>query len=193
MSVSPERHYLAQVLQSALASAVDQAAVQPAINSLPTKAISFSPELVRAILDGRKSETRRLIRPHPKRRPSIAKCAIARPGDRLHVREPWAEHEGRIIYAADGATGVPRYRPAMYMPRAASRLTLQVTSVRAERLTAITPAAALAEGAPADHADPRIWFAGLWDRIFTTPGERWADDPFVWVIQFKCEPLAQAK
>jgi len=185
MAHDPRRVLLADRLTAALSAAVQRGEPSTAVRRPPSKAISFSPELVRAILSGQKTETRRLIRPQPKRLPSIAKCPIAQPGDLLHVREPWAEQDGRIVYAADAPAGVRGFKPAMYMPRNASRLTLRVTAVRAEHLAALSAKAARAEGAPAEEADPIAWFARLWDRFFEKPGERWVDDPFVWVIGLK--------
>ncbi|MGN6727043.1 MAG: hypothetical protein ACTHLZ_14070 [Tepidisphaeraceae bacterium] len=179
------RHDLAAALQTALAAAVRASENEHAPTRRPTKSISFAPELVNAILANRKTQTRRLIRPQPRGIPSIATCVIAQPGDRLAVREPWAMLDGSIVYAADAPFGVQRYRPAMYMPWDASRLTIEVTHLSAERLTDLTPADARAEGAPPAHADSIAWLAQLWDVIFTTPGERWEDRPLVWVIGFR--------
>lgn len=180
------RQRLAQSLTSALSSAVEDSKRDPLPAPLPppSKAISFAPDLVRALIAGRKTVTRRIVRPHPTRRPSIAKCPIAQPGDRLHVREPWAEIDGRFVYLADRPIAGVKFKPAMYMPRRAARLMLAVTAVSAERLHAITPAAARAEGCPIDAADPSGWFAALWDSLHAAPGERWVDDPFVWAITF---------
>ena len=182
-----EQHRLANALQTALddAIAIQRAGSESSRVEPPKKSLSFAPQLVNAILAGRKTQTRRLIRPQPKRKPSISTCPIAQPGDRLYVREPWASVDGRIVYAADAPFGVPAFKPAMFMPRDASRLILEVTRVSAERLTAITPVDAIAEGCPAAHRGPVQWFAGLWNGFFTNPTERWEDDPWVWVIHFK--------
>lgn len=88
-------------------------------------------------------------------------CPYGVPGDRLWVRETWAlmlhadgEH---VHYRADGNVpkdhrGNPlRWRPSIHMPRAASRITLEVTGVRVERLHAISAADAIAEGVPISH------------------------------------------
>lgn len=185
------RHSLASALQAALAERLQtspstSAASETSDRQIPAKTLAFSPELVKAILDGRKTQTRRLIRPAPKTAaPSTVKCVIAQPNDLLAVREPWVKVDGKYLYAADDPIGVNRFKPAMYMPREASRLTIRVTQIDAQRLRQITDADALAEGCPRNHSDPVAWFAMLWDQIFTTPGERWADDPWVWVIRFE--------
>jgi hypothetical protein len=168
------------------------AIVSGARSGAAIKLISFSPHLVRAILDGRKTQTRRLVRPVPAAMPDAAKCPIAQPGDRVAVREAWARHEGRYVYAADSPMGTIRFRPAMYMPRDASRLTLRATDVRAERLTALSTDDARAEGCPSGHVDPVAWFAALWDGFFDRPGQRFADDPWVWVIHFRVETQGAA-
>lgn len=200
MSQTDARRQIADHFRSALASAVEQAISPTAVTSTATasgiegsphsparsKSLAFSPEMVRAILDGRKTQTRRLIRPAPKNAaPRVARCVIAQPHDLLAVREAWAEVDGQFVYAADEPESAVRFKPAMYMPREASRLTLRVTRIEPQRLQQITPADAMAEGCPADHADPVVWFAALWDRLFTLPGERWADDPWVWVVHFE--------
>lgn len=87
-------------------------------------------------------------------------------------------------------------RPSIFMPRVASRILLEVTAVRVERLQDISQADAQAEGAPPNHpsiarvsrefgyADfPRSWYAQLWDQINGRGG--WKGNPWVWVVEFK--------
>jgi len=137
--------------------------------------IIFSAPMVRALLDGRKTMTRRKVGP-PWALPTqgVAECWIAQtfPGDRLWVREAWAmagDAAGlavRELTSADGVSmnrfyrGLLRHRagsdaydestqawrPSIHMPRWASRLTLTVTAVKIERLQDISEADAEAEG-----------------------------------------------
>lgn len=217
--------------------------------------ILFSAPMVRALLSGEKTQTRRIAKPQPAHscryemngagthalhlagpsdapvcvpvRATSADHRLACPyeaGQSLWVREtwcpgdPWVDTSGydhdppsTIRYRADdGAIRYPntsdahaistkgwsaptRWRPAIHMPRWASRITLEVTGVRVERLQAITEADARAEGVDAvsiadvprrgtlHHRDD---FAQLWDRI---NGKRaaWASNPWVWVVSFK--------
>lgn len=126
------------------------------------------------------------------------------PGDRLWVRETWAAYHhiagGKVLYDADGKDyldsdhlTVPhefiKWRPSIHMPRAASRITLEVTDVRVEWLQDISVADALAEGVlpakewrhPSDGAIPA--FADLWEKTYG-PGA-WEANPWVWVFCFK--------
>lgn len=119
--------------------------------------IIFSAPVIQALLDGRKTMTRRL---------AWRKCTCpspwqkVKPGDRLYVRENWCHtgtgvwtindarygaRDGHVIYAADGAPGV-KWWPSIHMPREFSRLTLEVTATKIEKLTAITEEDAAAEG-----------------------------------------------
>lgn len=132
------------------------------------------------------------------------------PGDRLWVRETWAVstvYDGTppreinpggkpnwcgIRYAAtDERLGI-KDRPSIHMPRWASRMTLTVTDVRAERLLSITEEDARAEGPDLDRGDGRLHplyrlaFANLWDSL-AKPGARWDDNPWVWRIAFTAE------
>ena len=143
-------------------------AVATAVRERP---ILFSGPMVRAILDGRKTQTRRvamhrvcgvmLARLAFDPAPDAALCPYGAPGDRLWVRETWAwsgdreipEAEriarGEIWYAADGDRGPAiRWRPSIHMPRWAARLTLEVTGVRVERLQDISATDCRAEGIP---------------------------------------------
>lgn len=130
------------------------------------KPIIFSAPMVRALLDSRKSQTRRLLKPLPRRSiffdPKTAGLGQFQeppyaPGDRLYVREAFSyetldvDRNGFMPpwYWADGnpASGdFSRPKPSIHMPRWASRLTLTVTEVRVQRLQDISAADSIAEG-----------------------------------------------
>lgn len=224
---------------------------------MPTeRPILFSGAMVRAILAGKKTQTRRVVKykswyTHPQdSRISIVTigskqywfgaqfghpnhlvtaCPYGQPGDRLWVRETWCQpcysgcgfnHPGYkydALYAADN--GMERHslggnwtqynrdfkwRPSIFMPRLYSRITLEVVSVRVERLQDISEADALAEGAPNTRIEE--WYLGirprsikslvqcahregfefLWDSINgKRPGCAVADNPWVWVVELK--------
>ena len=124
-------------------------------------------------------------------------CPYGQPGDRLWVREsfarvPTACGSEDIVFAADyqdgsdRAAGV-RYTPSIHMPRAVSRITLEITGVRVERLQDISRGDAMAEGCPfpnmAQGPDPRDWYAELWGAI--NGPDSWAENPWAWVVEFK--------
>lgn len=136
--------------------------------------ILFQPRLVRAILDGRKSVTRRVINPQPDEVQLAGYPALewkfatwakadepkfptpyGMIGDHLWVRETWARDEGRpgkpahVIYRADKEYP-GKWRPSIFMPRWASRLQLVVTKIQAERLQFITEDQAILEGVVPD-------------------------------------------
>ncbi|WP_082019551.1 morphogenetic protein [Leclercia adecarboxylata] len=182
----------------------------------------FNAEMVRAILDGRKTQTRR-----PVKFPVIDKnmgCELAgnelarelaagnywnspfgKPGDRIWVRETWAEAGAGapelLLYRANYPKHVPshyenvppaeeiRWAPSIHMPRWASRILLEITDVRVERLNSISEEDAGNEGYPADpspfggHMDKWLWFRQLWDGIY--PEQSFKHNPWVWVIEFK--------
>lgn len=186
--------------------------------------IIFSAPMVRAILAGAKSQTRRVVKLKPwqqiEERDDGAPwpwmydddraddhwlpCPYGQAGDRLWVREAWrvidladvfAPREitaaSRIWFEADGPHGLPagRYRHARFMPRWASRVTLEVTGVRVERLQDISEADAVAEGVDAarylgfglDRAHARA-YSDLWESLHG-PGS-WDANPWVWVVAF---------
>jgi hypothetical protein len=195
--------------------------------------ILFSGPMVRAILDGSKTQTRRVAKPVRRYehnnicRPDLVEdpyavwwhgvsenvgcfqiCPYGTPGDRLWVRETWAAFtqptheygesdlvEGPIaeavethgplayVYRADGNSLPDRWRPSIFMPRAASRILLEITDVRVQRLQEISDEDARAEGYDRSHAFPREWFALLWERIHG-PGS-WHVNPWVWAITFQ--------
>jgi hypothetical protein len=136
------------------------------------------------------------------------KCPYGEPGDRLWVRETFCDistdHRPVWFYRADGdekPDWVKHWKPSIFMPREASRITLEIVSVRVESLQAISGRDAIAEGIDSvqmptgavmydDYmergamvARPVSSYATLWDLI-NGPGS-WATNPFVWVIEFK--------
>jgi hypothetical protein len=173
--------------------------------------ILFSAPMVRAILEGRKTVTRRAIKHNP------FKCPCGKPGDRLWVREAWEADvqvdavpprdlsQGEPIrYPADGAVRQAgcamitpgKLRPSIHMPRWVSRILLEVTDVRMERLQDITPEQCIAEGidaamcrqyletAPSRHTlkEAEIHgFSGLWN----SAGGNWDANPWVWCVSFQ--------
>ena len=128
--------------------------------------ILFSGDMVRAILDGRKTQTRRPAKfawsgsadelMHQSRFDPAYRCPIGQPGDRLWVRETWAPHADMprcAIYRCDRggdyqdtATDDFRWRPSIHMPRWASRITLEIVRVSVERVQDITPENCRADG-----------------------------------------------
>lgn len=217
----------------------------------------FNGEMVRAILDGRKTQTRRIIKDCTVGRDQISKfiqiekkfigcypedvpelirecCPYGVQGDRIWVREAfrvhsratdvatlvykasernsWTEQTHRVPVAVCNKPATPeKWTPSLHMPRWASRILLEITDVRVERLNAISPEDAESEGLertnftgfgdepglpsypePDVYFDPlkKQWkeyppeaFAGLWESIY---GEgSWQANPWVWVIEFK--------
>ena len=175
--------------------------------------ILFSGPMVRAILAGQKTQTRRVARltdaghvkePRGNRRwhtedPDAAMaCPYGQPGDRLWVREAWQSHVGpygeSIVYAhkATDDDCLGPWRPSIFMPRAFSRMTLEIVSVRFEQLLEITEEDAKSEGVtPSDaalkvaHRPYTESFIELWDSINAKRGIGWDSNPWVWVIEFR--------
>lgn len=137
--------------------------------------LMFKAPLVRAILEGRKTQTRRIAK--PVRHPDLGNvyspgalvlehepqhvinraCPYGQPGDRIYVRETFSQHPewGQLAFRADGeefedADGwlwEPKWMPSIHMPKELARIWLEITGVRVERLQDISEADALAEGA----------------------------------------------
>lgn len=190
------------------------------------RGILFSAPMVRALLDGSKTQTRRAIKPDPGSNinpvrnnlivwqwatvESRRRCPYGAEGDRLWVREThwWfkdeVDHETGyfppkltsedVQYRADCDDGRKVWRPSIFMPRWASRITLEITEVRVERLQDISRGDAMAEGCPfpnmAEGDNPRSWYRGLWESINGV--DSWTANPWVWVIEFRAatEPPA---
>lgn len=217
--------------------------------------ILFSSEMIRAILDGRKTQTRRVVKPQPLQEhnlwwdddgdpgdgsylgvavhecdekggsPEYIPCPYGVPGDRLWVRETFqcdpASYERhdteKVFYQATMPPGLKHLRPSIFMPRWASRITLEVTGVRVERVQEISEKDAVGEGLyvwqqdedpdgqydPRTHygikigdvweTDPRFTFRRLWDSINVKRGFGWDVNPWVWVVEFKRLPDAVVK
>jgi hypothetical protein len=194
--------------------------------------ILFSAPMVRALLEGRKTMTRRVVKPHrlwkchsicaPEKAADswavwfhypetdrvghLVDCPYGKPGDRLWVRETWAcnPYDDRLWYRAseslpDSAEYGPLgWRPSIFMPRAFSRITLEITDVRVQRLQEISEDDALAEGVEADRRGWKDYFGGesclgfastsfasLWDSINARRGFGWDANPWAWALSFR--------
>jgi hypothetical protein len=164
--------------------------------------ILFSGPMVLAILEGRKTMTRRVRKPQPKLFDTTARmvigCPYGQPGDRLYVKEtflPWDASGGveKYLYRATehGTAYDGSWKSPLFMPRKASRITLEITGVRVERVQEITWEDAKAEGITYDGFPDsacefyRQEFKILWDSINAKRGFGWDVNPWVWVIEFK--------
>jgi hypothetical protein len=175
--------------------------------------IIFSAPMIRAILEGRKIQTRRGVRLtkegyvgtkkrhwHPDDPGALQACPYGQPGDRLRVREQWAaphEFDGhapgaipvgtRIHYGATDNLGGLLHRSSLFMPLWASRITLEITRVRIERLQDITEEDAQDEGIEQEETHGYFGslpgFERLWKEINGT--DSWEANPWVWVIEFR--------
>lgn len=230
--------------------------------------ILFSGPMVHALLDGSKTQTRRVVKPQPIEDASFVggyyvpgpkrtgnskisveapyvhlSCPYGQPGDRLWVRESWQFYDWTedgqpcVRFAADNASKWPlripeeqadrlteiwaglsnpenysidnhardrRWRPSIHMPRWASRITLEITSVRVERLQDISDADAQAEGCACyvcggvmdglSESDCHCFhkkakasdYRNLWEQI--NGPDSWAANPWVWAIEFRRMP-----
>ena len=195
------------------------------------RGIIFNTEMVKAILDGRKTQTRRVMNNQPctisgetitvqqddfnfrwagdlhNDTSGWFPCPLGKVGDRLWVRETFKTGictESTIAYKAthkpsdleEGWYEEIKWTPSIHMPRWASRITLEITDVRVERLNDISQSDAIAEGAPPSHPTidaisrecgfpdfSRSWFGQTWWHIYGK--KNWQDNPWVWVIEFK--------
>lgn len=197
------------------------------------RGIIFNSEMVRAILDGRKTQTRRIMKPQPKTNengdiwwPSnicqsminikemmqdndgvwagIAgiSCPHGGVGDHLWVRETFKAGvctESTIAYKAthkpsdleEGWYEEIKWTPSIHMPRRYSRITLEITNIRVDRLNDISNDDAKSEGCwygrgggvPDKAITPSDQFPTLWEEIYGDGS--WSSNPWVWVIEFK--------
>ena len=172
------------------------------MNAVTEKPILFSAPMIRAILDGTKTQTRRVSK-------RAGDCPYGIPGGHLWVRETFnATWCDRVMYRADGGSAVdvgwarePRWKPAIHMPRKASRILLALKELRLERLHNITEEDAAAEGV--ERAGAKMWkdptdqrsdlhvgsartaFMMLWDSINEDRGYGWRLNPLVWALTFE--------
>lgn len=167
------------------------------------RGIIFSAPMVRALLAGHKTQTRRVIKPlwsrcldlgdEDDREQARRDCPHGAPGDRLWVRETWGAwpHAGggvrieSLRYRATDerppdAGDAWRWRPSIHMPRWASRITLELEQVRVERVHRMEYCDALAEG-----VESLAHFRHLWDSLNSERGYPWASNPWVWAITFR--------
>lgn len=216
------------------------------IEDVKERAILFSGSMVKAILAGTKTQTRRVMKPQPVDgyspedqarwyTPGVVDrwgelqpadydvfgvstydgeqgwvCPYGAPGDLLYVRETWycpkqlggTYHREKRLYRADEGPlrdypGV-KWKPAIHMPREFSRILLEITDVRVERVNQISEADAEAEGVDkvsvlesGDGATGllldgyRANFAALWQKLNGPRGYGWDVNPLCWVVSFK--------
>lgn len=209
--------------------------------SFKERPILFSAPMVQAILDGRKTQTRRVLKVQPPGdgyqllrvvdtsgpKSHVGKlhwgklsenklrvlhsedrhfdCPYGQPGDQLWVREAWRSYP---MAGKDGSPGIiyrqtPQHshlgpwKPSIHMPRWASRIQLEIVSVRVDRLNDISEEDARSEGVLQVKSDGYqdysgiggYWgsainsFESLWESI-NGPGS-WSANPWVWVVEFK--------
>lgn len=240
-------------------------APEPPSGQTRERPILMSAPMVRAILSGAKTQTRRALRGfYPKNAPEYdsetgrlewfngdevvvgMRCPYGRPGEKLWVREAWApdppidstwastewsgcgrridgvperfQHPAFCVYREGWLHGDIRWRPGIHMPRWASRITLEVTGVRVERLQSISDADAIAEGIergdgfpgwyrgplPGDSsglaeagrnfkvptAFPALAYRALWESI-NGPGS-WERNDWLWIVEFRPTPARGA-
>ena len=176
------------------------------------KPILFNTEMVKAILSGAKTQTRRLIKPVAMDFTYEDGCPARQcpysPGDILWVRETWCalpvSPGGHIripncyYYRADPEMRPESWRgnwcPSIHMPRKAARLFLSVKDVRAEMLQDMTPDDCIKDGGFTIEAVNLLGvaplFGALWDSTLKNadiPKYGWFANPWVWVIEFDVE------
>lgn len=211
--------------------------------------IIFNDEMVRAILEGRKTQTRRAVDPdlvqyvtdgvpgfqdkYGDHHDTITRCPFGKSGDRLWVRECFTLESCRHLdyYDEPHSDGRPieriddgpcgkwwtqphyrstdprpelwyddreepgcRWRPSIHMPRKWSRINMEITGVRVERLQDISIEDSRREGfpgfdvcwktmGPKQPRNAKDWFEWLWQSIYGA--DSWAANPWVWVVEFK--------
>lgn len=176
--------------------------------------ILFNMEMVRAILDGRKSCTRRIIKPQPQGYFEVSEEPLHiydtdgkqgkitppyQPGDILYVRETWKQAPNGYYYyedwQRDDIADITKWKPSIHMPKEATRIWLKVTDVRVERLQDMGKMDAVKEGIDTrlcinlKHALAK--FKKLWNSTIKKSDldcYGWNANPWVWVIEFeRCE------
>lgn len=201
--------------------------------------IIFSTEMVKAILSGRKTQTRRIIKQQKDFALNVKvgwipkafndgsnqyafwydskytipafRCPFGKVGDKLWVRETWQTTKGLFgddddafsyLYKADNPSGkypnftIEKWKPSIFMPKFASRITLEITDIRVERIQDISDKDVEAEGFTTSHyycdekvghvcTSGRDLFINRWNWLNAKRGYSWENNRFVWVIEFK--------
>ena len=166
------------------------------------KGIKFNSEMVNAILEGGKTQTRRVV-PSLRELNSInveERCVYGEVGDKFFVKEDVWNSDGDFNYSADDklANYDEKFRekysswgvvPAHYIKQEQSRIILEITDIRVERLKNISEGDAIKEGYKVDLSTPYSLFDLFkldWDlKNRSHPIKSWGANPFVWVIDFK--------
>lgn len=203
----------------------------------------FNAEMVRAILDGRKTQTRRIMKPQPEPCPrgghwwssNVFKtmlhveeemqngkggwaglvgdaCPFGDVGERIWVRETFgfelrtvggAPHEQLVyraskpdavrLYDCNGKPYPMKWTPSLHMRRKYSRITLEITGVRVERLNDISDGDAINEGCRTADMKSGDRMANVFERLWSSiyGSDSWSANPWMWVIEFKVVPNAQ--
>jgi hypothetical protein len=200
---------------------------------MESRPILFNAEMVKAILSGQKTQTRRVLK-HPKGTSfnidactfsknhdsntfnaafsnsatvhTVFECPYGKIGDRLWVKETYFDYTGTGLDLSSGTYGYRadkdqkgeeafkhfgfKWKPSIFMPRVASRINLEITNARIEKLNGITRADALAEGISGYSLFrdvplnlPQRRYSELWESI--NGDGSWDANPWVWVIEFK--------
>lgn len=246
MTGNPETLHV--TLSPAQVVALSELGTDPIPPTPRERPILFSGPMVRPILEGRKTQTRRVMNPQPHKyvhsffflntlnefKPMVGgpshlfelpemkhgsptiRCPYGVPGDRLWVKEAWRTNNANddlrpsslpagspLYYEADCSDWQGRHsfigkrRASRFMPRWASRITLEITEVRAQRVQDISDEDAIAEGT----RDPTLRFLGgdlaqtawlesqvfriIWDSINAQRGYAWEKNPWVWATTFR--------
>jgi hypothetical protein len=189
--------------------------------NMKEKPILFSTPMVKAILDGRKTMTRRVMNPQPDIALGIGEvckhgsdnanewikcCCPYQIGIKLWVRETFRYFDdGDLYYKEYFGDSIPvhsdddpykwKWTPSIFMPREASRINLEITNIRVEKLQDTSTEDIKAEGwddrgllfpnVNTDYKCRNKWFIPLWDLINAKRGYGWDVNPWVFVIEFK--------
>jgi hypothetical protein len=195
---------------------------------MKTRPILFQGPMVRAILDGTKTQTRRIVKPQPLTwatgsaflpLETLVKRPFGNQGDRLWVREMFGFNpdDGGVVFRATDPDWETcdgwKWKPSIFMPRKFSRITLEITAIRVERLQKISEADAKAEGVETKPYGGAASFCtrdysynkqpdGFWPRLCIADGKQfrdsyktlwesingpgsWGDNPWVWCVEFR--------
>ena len=213
------------------------------METIKERPIIFNTEMVKAILDGRKTQTRRVIKSQPTPEPDRFEyygeklgwgwlptsksgkigiftppryyCPYGKIGDRLWVRETWSHgcndfgtNRFTVHYRADGLDHKGhRWSPSIFMPRKRSRITLEITDIRVERIQDISEQDAIAEGVivpkaleilagvygPTAGSKYIVAFRDLWDSINAKPKPVMSGKKIVSYISYPWDEIRETR